>query len=76
MFIIDDIISALVGQGVENVQDKLWHSEKVIQLLQKFKLKPDAPPNDFDGVYVYTLIEYGLGKPKIILELFRELEIQ
>ncbi|MBD2499217.1 pentapeptide repeat-containing protein [Anabaena azotica] len=76
MFIIDDIISALVGQGVENVQDKLWHSEKVLQLLPRFGLKPDAPPNDFEGVYVYTLIEYGLGKPKVILELFRQNEIQ
>ncbi|BCL34375.1 pentapeptide repeat-containing protein [Nostoc sp. MS1] len=76
MFIIDDIISALVGQGVENVQDKLWHNEKVLQVLQKFNLKPDDPSNDFEGVYVYTLIEYGIGKPKVILELFREPEIQ
>lgn len=46
------------------------------QLLRKFNLKPNTPPNDFQGVYVYTLIKYGVGKPKPLLELFRRSEIK
>ena len=58
------------------VLDKLKYSEIRLQLLNKFGLKPDTPPNDFDGVYVYTLIEYGVGKQKVILQLFKETEIK
>ena len=76
MFIIDDIIAELVSQGVVNVQEKFNRSEKAVKILKKFNFKPDEPPADFDGVYVYTLIEYGVAKPKLILELFRKPEIK
>src|SRR5207237_9718207 len=46
------------------------------KLLKKFNLDPEHPPADFSGVYAYTLVEYGVGKPKPILELFRQNEIQ
>ncbi|HLO89138.1 MAG TPA: pentapeptide repeat-containing protein, partial [Nostocaceae cyanobacterium] len=76
MFIIDDVIAALVSKAVDTVSDKLEHNETRLRLLNKFELKPDQPPNDFDGVYVYTLIEYGVGKQKAILKLFKEAEIK
>lgn len=71
MFVIDDIISALVSQSVSTVQGRFNRNEKVIKLLEKFNLKPDEPPEDFEGVYIYTLIEYGAGKPQTSLKLFR-----
>jgi predicted NACHT family NTPase len=76
MFIIDDVIGALVGKATDIVLDELDHSETRLRILDKFDLKPDTPPNDFDGVYVYTLIEYGVGKQKVILQLFKEEEIK
>ncbi len=76
MFVIDDIIGELVSQGVGKAQDKLIRNETVLKLLDKFNLKPDEPPNDVEGVYRFTLVEYGIGKPKPILELFRQQEIQ
>ncbi|WP_016950520.1 hypothetical protein [Anabaena sp. PCC 7108] len=76
MFILDDVIGTLVGKATDKVLDKLDHSETRLKILDKFGLKPDEPPNDFDGVYVYTLIEYGVGKPKVILQLFKEKEIK
>ena len=76
MFIIDDVIAALVGKATDKVLDTLDHSEPRLRILNQFGLKPDTPPNDFDGVYVYTLIEYGVGKPKVILQLFKEKEIK
>ncbi|MBD2292560.1 hypothetical protein H6G06_03430 [Anabaena sphaerica FACHB-251] len=76
MFMLDKIIDALIGEAVGKVLDKLEYSETRLRLLNKFDLKPETPPNDFDGVYVYTLIEYGVGKPKAILQLFKEQKIK
>jgi WD40 repeat protein len=76
MPIIDDVISALVGEAVGKILNQFQYNEERLRLLNKFGLKPDTPPNDFDGVYVYTLIEYGVGKPKVILQLFKEKEIK
>ncbi|WP_242039580.1 hypothetical protein [Anabaena sphaerica] len=73
---LDKIIDALIGEAVGKVLDKLEYSETRLRLLNKFDLKPETPPNDFDGVYVYTLIEYGVGKPKAILQLFKEQKIK
>lgn len=39
-------------------------------------LDPTQPPNDVDGVYAYTLVEYGVYKPEPILKIFREKEIK
>jgi WD40 repeat protein len=73
---LDKIIDALIGEAVDQVLDKLEYSETRLRLLNKFGLKPETPPNDFDGIYNYTLIEYGVGKPKAILQLFKQPEIK
>lgn len=58
------------------IKDKLQRNETVIKLLKQFNLDPDHPPADFSGVYAYALVEYGVGKPKPILALFRQTEMQ
>lgn len=58
------------------IKDKFQRNETVIKLLQQFNLDPEHPPADFSGVYTYTLVEYGVGKPKPVLELFRKEEIK
>ncbi|MBE9095476.1 NACHT domain-containing protein [Tychonema sp. LEGE 07203] len=73
---LDLVISLVTAIPFGTVKDKLQRNEAVIKLLKKFNLDPDAPPADFSGVYVYTLVEYGAGKPKQILELFRQKEIE
>ncbi|MEG4585969.1 NACHT domain-containing protein [Microcoleus sp. MOSTC5] len=73
---IDLVISLLTAIPIASIKDKLQRNEAVIKLLKKFNIEPDAPPADFAGVYVYTLVEYGAGKPKQILELFRQPEIK
>ncbi|MHC5827560.1 MAG: NACHT domain-containing protein, partial [Nostoc sp.] len=54
------------------IKEKIQRNETVIKLLQQFKLDPEHPPADFSGVYAYALVEYGVGKPKPFLELFRQ----
>ena len=73
---LDLVISLLTAIPFGTLTDRLQRNETVIKLLKRFHLDPDAPPADFSGVYVYTLVEYGAGKPKQILELFRQKEIE
>ncbi len=73
---LDSVISLLTAIPLGTLKDKFQRNETVIKLLKRFNLDPDAPPADFSGVYVYTLVEYGTGKPKQILELFRQKEIE
>jgi predicted NACHT family NTPase len=65
------IIDAIVGMGVGAALGKVRRREAVLKLLKRFKLDPGDPPTDFDGIYAYTLIEYGVSKPKPILIFFR-----
>ncbi|MCC3536149.1 MAG: NACHT domain-containing protein [Microcoleus sp. PH2017_25_DOB_D_A] len=76
MIPLDPIISALTSIANPIIKDKFQRSETVIKLLKKFNLDPEHPLPDFSSVYAYTLVEYGIGKPKPILELFRESEIK
>jgi predicted NACHT family NTPase len=69
---LDAIIGAITSIANPIIKDKFQRSETVIKLLKKFNLDPEHPLPDFSSVYAYTLVEYGVGKPKPILELFRE----
>ena len=75
---LDFIIGAItdIVSPTAFIKDKLQRNETVIKLLKKFNLDPEHPPADFSGVYAYALVEYGVGKPKLILEVFRQNEIQ
>ncbi|AFZ17154.1 putative NTPase (NACHT family) [Allocoleopsis franciscana PCC 7113] len=75
---LDAIIGAItdIVSPTAFIKDKLQRNETVIKLLKKFNLDPEHPPTDFSGVYAYALVEYGVGKPKPFLELFRQQEIQ
>jgi len=62
----------IAGEGLEFVKDKAKRKEGVLRVLTKLGFAIDSPPaNDFDGVYAYTLVVYGIDKPKPILEFFR-----
>lgn len=70
------MLDTLIGAIADFAKDELKRNERVIILLKKFNLDPDHPPADFSGVYNYALVEYGVGKPLAILQLFREEKIQ
>ncbi len=75
---LDSLISAITGivNPTALIKNKVQRNETVIKLLKQFNLDPEHPPADFSGVYAYTLVEYGVGKPKPFLELFRQEEIK
>ncbi|MEM6400175.1 MAG: NACHT domain-containing protein [Cyanobacteria bacterium P01_D01_bin.116] len=73
---LDLLFNAITGIAQPLIKEKVQRSETVIKLLKQFKIDPEHPPGDFSGVYAYTLVEYGVRKPKPILELFRQQEIK
>ncbi|MEO0932979.1 MAG: restriction endonuclease, partial [Cyanobacteria bacterium J06641_2] len=73
---LDLLFNAISGIAQPVIKEKVQRNEAVIKLLKQFKIDPEHPPADFSGVYAYTLVEYGVGKPKPILELFRQQEIK
>jgi NACHT domain len=72
-------ISALkkvASPGVPIIINQAQRNENLIKILQELKLDPVQPPKDVDGVYVYSLVKYGIFKPEAVLKLFREKEIK
>jgi predicted NACHT family NTPase len=69
---LDLVFNAITSIANPLIKEKILRSETVIKLLQQFNLDPEHPPADFSGVYAYALVEYGVGKPKSLLELFRQ----
>ncbi len=58
------------------VIDQVQRNETVIKLLKESGFEPTQPPKDPDGIYAYTLVEYGVYKPEPILKFFGEKEIK
>ena len=73
---LKSLIETVSGIATPILKDKLLRNEEVIKILQKFNLAPEHPPSDFSGIYAYALVEYGIGKPQLFLELFRDEEIK
>src|SRR5436190_13141166 len=65
------ITKTIVNMGVKVTWEKAKRRESVIKLLKHFNFDPNQPPTDFDGIYTYTLIEYGVDRPEPILNFFR-----
>lgn len=72
MFGLDNLMDLLFDSAMES----LGRNERVIKLLKRLNLDPEHPPEDFTGVYQYALVEYGVSKPRPVLEIFRQSEIQ
>ncbi|HEY9666177.1 MAG TPA: hypothetical protein V6C91_05195, partial [Coleofasciculaceae cyanobacterium] len=82
--VITGIITTARSVATPLLIDRTKRDETLINILKKFKIDPTHPDPDFDTVYAYTLVEYGLDKisqdgvdkTEAILQLFREQEIK
>jgi len=73
---INSAIKAITSIASPLLINQAKRNETVIKILQELGLNQAHPPKDFDVVYVYALVEYGVSKPEPILQLFREKTIQ
>ncbi|ABW26240.1 hypothetical protein AM1_1204 [Acaryochloris marina MBIC11017] len=69
---IGPLVGAIAKVAAPIAVNKLQRTEAVIKLLKQFNLDPEHPPEEFSSVYAYALVEYGVGKPKPMLELLRQ----
>ena len=74
--LVVNALKSLAKPAASLVINQAQRNETVVRLLQQFNFDPAQPPKDVDGVYVYSLIEYGVDKPEVLLNLFREKEIK
>jgi predicted NACHT family NTPase len=75
-FPLAKVITTIASVAATPIKNKFERNETVIKLLKKVGLDPEHPPADFSGVYAYTLVKYGAGKPRQIVELFRQKDIK
>ncbi|MGW5062791.1 NACHT domain-containing protein [Streptomyces sp. NPDC004096] len=72
---MDIVASALgiVGKLVAKpAAESALRRERVIQALKTLHLDPHVPPQDFDSLYAYTLVEYCANRPESVLAVFRD----
>ena len=50
--------------------------EAIIAIKKQLGFDPEHPPSNYTGSYNYSLVEYGVGKPKVVLNLFRDKELK
>lgn len=65
-----------------DAEEQILQSEGAVWLKKRLGLNPDHPPENFDGVYTYTLVEYavddatGQRRPKPVVSFFRNESIR
>ncbi|BDI14569.1 hypothetical protein ANSO36C_03710 [Nostoc cf. commune SO-36] len=69
---IKAVAPATVSFGIQQAQ----RNEYIIKILKSLNLDSIQSPKDFEGVYVYALVEYGVFKADYILNFFRNKEIK
>ncbi|MEH1946742.1 MAG: AAA family ATPase [Nostoc sp.] len=69
---IKTVAPATVSFGIQQAQ----RNEYIIKILKSLNLDSIQSPKDFEGVYVYALVEYGVFKADYILNFFRNKEIK
>ncbi|MQR85559.1 hypothetical protein GFV16_06345 [Bacillus megaterium] len=72
MLEIGKVIGTILKVAQPAMKKGIERNATVIKVLKKLKLDPTHPPNDFDAVYAYTLVEFGVGQSKLILEFFSD----
>ncbi|MGI8858232.1 MAG: tetratricopeptide repeat protein [Thermomicrobiales bacterium] len=66
--VLKPVLTFLGKLGIQ----KASRDARAIRAIQAVGLKPGTPPSDFDGVYAYTLAEYGASKPDILRKFFAD----
>jgi hypothetical protein len=68
---------ALIGKvAAPAISTKAKRTETVGRILSKLGLQPGTPPADFEGLYIYALVEYGIGKNRKLLGFLRDVNLR
>jgi hypothetical protein len=50
------VTSAIIEMGVDAAAKKLGRREAVVRTLKRLKLESEPPADDFDVIYVYSIV--------------------
>lgn len=65
------IAGIILEAGIDVAKKRLNRQEAIISVLNRLNIESAPAPNDFESIYAYTLVEYGLDKPEPVLNFFR-----
>ncbi len=65
-------IGLLARLAAPAARSRAERNEAVVRTLATLRLNPARPPGTFDALYVYALVEFGMGKSQHILDFFRD----
>jgi formylglycine-generating enzyme required for sulfatase activity len=66
------VTGAIVEMGTQALVEKLGRRETVTRILKKLNIDHEPDPTDFGHIYRYALVEWGVWKPRPVLDFFRE----
>lgn len=64
--VVGAIVEVVVDAGLEQAEK----SATIARVLKRLNYDPEAKPTDFDTAYVFALAEYGITRPKEVVQLF------
>jgi hypothetical protein len=67
---LGEVVDAIAA--IQMLGNKIKHSAFALSVLDKLGFNFKEPPTDFDGLYVFALVEYGRNRPKPVLKLFAD----
>ncbi|MCA9995346.1 MAG: SUMF1/EgtB/PvdO family nonheme iron enzyme [Anaerolineales bacterium] len=77
---LDMIVGSIVEMGVqaplEAAYDKAKRTETVIKILKRFGISHEPERDDFEGMYRFALVEWGVFKPAAVVSFFRDQTVQ
>ena len=71
LFDLSIITGMILETGVDVAKKKLNRQEAVVGILKRLNIESAPAADDFEAIYTYTLVEYGVDKPEPILNFFR-----
>ena len=74
--LVGDVITAVVEASLGEAGKRLSRDESIARILRRLKLSEGPDPREFESVYVWALIEWGIGKPERVLDFFRDERIR
>ncbi len=72
MPLLEFVTGVIADVSLQAAREHLSRREAVIRALKKAGLDPQPKREDFEAIYKHTLIEWGVFKPKELLDFYRD----
>ena len=70
MELLGTAVKMLASIGAKPAIEKAKRTQAVVSVLHRLGFMPASPPPNFDGVYVFSVVEYCYGRDAPVLRFF------